>query len=679
MKLADISVVIAVVLALVMMVIPLPSVILDILLALNITLSLTVLLVTMFTQSPLEFSAFPSVLLLLTLFRLALNVSSTRLILLYGHAGEIIDAFGDFVVGGDMVVGFIIFLILVVIQFVVITKGAERVAEVAARFTLDAMPGKQMSIDADLNSGLITEDEARQRRVDVQREADFYGAMDGASKFVKGDAVAGIIITILNLLGGIGVGYLRMGLTVQQSLQTFALLTVGDGLVSQIPSLMVSTATGIIVTRAASDSNMGADITTQLTARPGVFTIAGGLLFGFSLVPGLPTRPFFILALASLLIGFRGRRRETVQQQATLQAEQMAAAQAQEGRAESVVNLLAVDPLEIELGFGLIALADAAQGSELSERINMIRRQFVLDLGFIVPIIRIRDNIQLQPNTYVVKVKGVPVGEGELMLDHLMAMNPGSATANIAGIATKEPAFGLPAWWIREEERERAEILGYTVVDPATVLATHLTELIRAYAPDLLGRQQVQQLLDHVGEYAPAVVEEVVPDLLTVGQVQKVLGNLLREGVPIRDMVTILETLGDYAPLTKDVDLLTEYVRQALGRVIVRQYVEPGQALQVLTLEPELEQLILDSVQRTEGGNYLNLEPSILESILNSVGKEATRLVNMGQTPVVLTAPLVRLYFKRLTERAFDRLVVLSYNELDPAQEVRSVGVVKIT
>lgn len=677
MKLADISVVVAVILAVLMMVIPLPAWLLDILLALNITLSLTVLLVTMFTQGPLEFSIFPSLLLLLTLFRLALNVSSTRLILLQGNAGEIIEAFGNFVVGGDMIVGLVVFLILIVIQFVVITKGAERVAEVAARFTLDAMPGKQMSIDADLNAGLLTDDEARRRRKEIQQEADFFGAMDGASKFVKGDAIAGIIITLLNLIGGFAIGTFRMQLPAAQAIQEFSLLTVGDGLVSQIPALMISTATGILVTRSATESNMGAAVVAQLFASPDVFSISGVVLLGLGLVPGLPLIPFATLAGASFFLAGRGRQRNAGER-SLREAEQERASLATRSETESAASLLAVDPLEIELGFGLIALADAAQGSELSERINMIRRQFALDLGFLVPTIRIRDNIQLKPTTYLVKVKGVPVGQGDLLLDHLLAMNPGSAVESIAGVATTEPAFGLPAWWIRESERERAELLGYTVVDPATVMATHLTELIRQYAPELLGRQEVQQLLDGVREYAPAVLDEVVPAVLSIGQVQKVLANLLHEGVPIRDMVTILETLGDYGAVTKDVDLLTEYVRQSLGRVIVRQHVEPGEPLQVITLQMELEQMILDSVQKTEGGNYINMDPAVLEQVLSSVSKEAMRLTNQGQTPIVLTAPLVRLYFKRLMERAFNRLVVLSYNELEPSQEVQAIGVVRV-
>lgn len=676
MKLADISVVLAVVAAVVMMVIPLPPSVLDILVATNITLALVVLMVTMFSREPLEFSIFPSLLLLLTLFRLALNVSSTRLILLQGNPGQIIQAFGNFVVGGDMIVGFIIFLILVVIQFVVITKGAERVAEVAARFTLDAMPGKQMSIDADLNAGLLTEEEARKRRRKVQLEADFYGAMDGASKFVKGDAVAGIIITVINLIGGLLIGMIRLGQPAAEALQSYSLLTVGDGLVSQIPALLISTATGIIVTRAASDTNMGADVLSQLFAQPRVLLLSGGVLFFLGLVPGLPTVPFFVLAGLTMFLGssrLRQRPAELSPSENSVQAEVAAAT-----RAENVVNLLAVDPLEIELGFGLIALADAAAGSELSERINMIRRQFALDLGFVVPVIRIRDNIQLKPSTYLIKVKGVPVGQGDLLLDHLLAMNPGSASGSIGGVATTEPAFGLPAWWIRESERERAELLGYTVVDPATVLATHLTELVRAHAPELLGRQEVQQLLDNLKDRNPTLVDEVIPTLLTVGQLQKVLGNLLRENVPIRDLVTILETLGDYATATKDSDLLTEYARQALGRVIVRQYVEAGEAMRVLTLQPELEQTIMDSIQRTEGGNFLNLDPTLLERVFTSLGKEAARLTNSGQTPIVLTAPVVRLYFKRLTERVLGRLVVLSYNELDPAQEVQSVGMVRM-
>jgi flagellar biosynthesis protein FlhA len=548
---------------------------------------------------------------------------------------------------------------------------------VAARFTLDAMTGKQMSIDADLNAGMLTEEEARKRRRKIQLEADFYGAMDGASKFVKGDAVAGIIITVINLLGGILIGMVRMGQPVAEAVNTFSLLTIGDGLVSQIPALLISTATGIVVTRAASDSNLGADVIGQLFAQPEVLFISGGALVFLGLIPGLPMIPFLTLALFSLILARSRSRQHVLQQSAESQAAEVEAAATT--RTENVTGLLAVDPLEIELGFGLIALADTTAGNELSDRINLIRRQFALDLGFVVPIIRIRDNIQLKPNTYLIKIKGVAVGQGDLLLDHLLAMNPGGAVGAIGGLATTEPAFGLPAWWIREGEREKAEMMGYTVVDPATVLATHLTELIRSHAPELLGRQEVQQLLDNLRERAPAVVDEVIPSLLSIGQLQRVLGNLLRENVPIRDLVTILETMGDYASATKDIDLLTEYARQSLGRLIVRQYVEPGEALRVLTLQPELEQLIMDSIQRTEGGNFLNLDPSVLERLFASVGKEAGRLQSGGHTPIVLTAPVVRLYFKRLTERVLPQLVVLSYNELDPAQEVQSVGMVRIS
>lgn len=677
MKNADIFVVLLVVGVVVMMIIPLPTFLLDILLSLNITLSLTILMATMYNKEALQFSIFPSLLLLTTLFRLALNISSTRLILLHGDAGEVIRAFGNFVVGGEPVVGFIIFLILVIIQFLVITKGAERVAEVAARFTLDAMPGKQMAIDADLNSGLITEEEARIRRKNIQREADFYGAMDGASKFVKGDAIAGIIINVINILAGFVIGVVRLHMPWQQALNTYTLLTVGDGLVSQIPALLISTATGIIVTRAASDSDMGQDLVRQIFGNPRVLLIASGVLVFFGLVPSLPKIPFFLLAGLFGYVGYTMRK--TVRQAAAAEGVQDQAEGLDKMRKpENVLSMLQIDPIGFEFGYGLFPLADNSQGGDLLDRVIMIRRQIALELGLVVPVIRLRDNIQLRPNQYVIKIKGIEVAGGELMLNHYLAMNPGFVEEPVEGIPTTEPAFGLPAWWIPEGERENAELKGYTVVDPPSVVATHLSETLKKHAHELLGRQEVQALLDNLKQSYPAVVEELTPKLLSLGEIQKVLANLLKEGVSIRDLLTICETLADYATLTKDPDILTEYVRQALARAITKQYVTAGNPLYVLQLDPGLEKMVLESVRQADRGSYLAMDPVRIQQILAAVDAEIGRFGQYGQTPVVLTSPMVRVYFKRLTERAIPALAVLSYNELLPNVEVKTLGMVKL-
>ena len=591
LKHSDIVLAGAVVLVIVMMIIPLPTALLDILFAFNITVSLTVLLVALYTLEPLDFSVFPSLLLVTTLFRLALNVSSTRLILLQGYAGQIIESFGNFVVGGNYIVGMVIFLILVVIQFVVITNGAGRVAEVAARFTLDAMPGKQMSIDADLNAGLINDEEARRRRRMIEKEADFYGAMDGASKFVKGDAIAGIIITLINILGGIAVGSFMLGLSLQESAQRFALLTVGDGLVSQIPALLISTATGIVVTRAASESNLGEDLTRQILAQPRSLGIASGVLFAFGLVPGLPTVPFFILSVLSGAAAYavsRAMRAEEARRQAAEAARRQQAASQESVKPGDLVDALAVEPLELEIGYGLIPLVDRGQGGDLLDRITMVRRRIATELGLLVSPIRIRDNLELGPNEYVVKVRGNAVARAEIFPDRFLAMDSGMVTEKVEGIETKEPAFGLPAVWVSEADRDRAELAGYTVVDPSSVTTTHLAEIIKRYAPELLGRQDTKNTIDSLKESAPAVVDEVIPDVLTVGEVQKVLQNLLRERVPIRDMITILETLGDYGKSTRNVDVLSEYCRQALARTICRQYQDEEGMINVITVSPSL-------------------------------------------------------------------------------------------
>lgn len=664
--------VVIIVLILVMLFIPLPSAFLDILLTLNITLSFLILMLTMNVRSALEFSVFPSLLLVTTLFRLALNVSSTRLILLHANAGKVIAAFGNFVAGSNPVVGFIIFLLLTIINFLVITKGAERVAEVAARFTLDAMPGKQMSIDADLNTGLINEEQARARRREIEREADFYGAMDGASKFVKGDAIAGIIIVIIDLIGGFIIGALQRGMNLMEALNRYALLTVGDGLVSQIPALLISTATGILVTRSASEADMGTDVTGQMLAYPKILGIAAAVIGLFGLVPGLPTIPFLTIAG---LMGVMARMLNRDQQRKAAMEKEAVPAEEEAGyRPENVLSLLAVDPMELEIGYSLIPLVDKAQGGDLFERVSMIRRQVALELGIILPPIRIRDNMQLAPNQYVIKIKGVEVGGGELMPSHYLAMDAGGVTEKVEGISTREPAFGLPAVWISENQRERAEMAGYTVVDAPSVLATHLTEIIKNYAHELLGRQEVQSMINHLRNDYPVVVEELVPGLMTIGEIQKVLARLLKEGIPLRNLVTILETLADYAPVTKDPVVLTEYVRAALARQITKMLSPDGKRLYVLTLAPRVEAEFLAA--QGEGGEPRPLEPAWLNSFYDSLGKEIRRVMEQGYNPVLLVAPAIRAYVRSVVERLFPKTAVISYQEVLPEVEVHSLGMV---
>ncbi|HYE84004.1 MAG TPA: flagellar biosynthesis protein FlhA [Clostridia bacterium] len=666
---------IAIMAVIMLIIIPLPTFMVDILLTLNISLSLVIFLLSMYIKEPLQFSIFPTMLLITTLYRLSLNFSTTRLILGKGYAGEVVDAFGNFVTGSNPIVGFIMFLILIVVQFMVITKGSERVAEVSARFTLDAMPGKQMAIDADLNSGLINELEAKERRRKIQREADFYGAMDGASKFVKGDAIAGIIITVINITGGFIIGMLQMDLGFAEALSKFTILTIGDGLVSQIPALFISIAAGMVVTRAASESDLGNDIISQLLAEPRVLYIAAGALLILAFT-GLPPAPNIILALFLSFMGFTLQR--TIK---NAEKDQEAKAQDIEveeiRKPENVMTLLQVDPIELEFGYGIIPLADASQGGDLLDRVVMIRRQCALDLGMIVPVIRLRDNIQLKPNEYIIKIKGIEIASGELMFDNFLAMDPGTADGELEGIKTTEPAFGLPAVWINESQKERAEMMGYTVVDPPSIIATHLTEIIKNHAFELLGRQDVQKLVDNIRDSYPALVDEVIPKMLGIGDVQKVLANLLKEGVSIRDMVTIIETLADYAPMTKDSDMLTEYVRQSMKRNITKRFIFDRQA-KVITLDAGLEQIIMDSVQQTEYGSYLNLEPNAAQRIISNLLKEVQKLASIGEQPIILASPVVRLYFKRMTEQVAPGLVVLSYNELDPSVEVQSVGVVSI-
>lgn len=655
-------------------ILPLPDYMLDFLLSINIILAAIILLNTVYLKEPLQLSIFPSLLVITTALRLVLNLTALRLILGNGEAGRVIAGFGTFVGGGNLVIGFIVFLVIMIVNFLVITRGSERVAEVAARFTLDAMPGKQMAIDADLNSGLINDVEAKERRKKIQREADFYGAMDGASKFVKNDAIAGILIFVVNIVGGIIMGMVIRGDDISTALSTYAILSIGDGLVSIIPALMISMATSFIVTRAASDSDISQDLLKQLFANPTVLYLASilSLVLAFFLSPV----PFLLLSATLAFVAYNTTKR---QKEALKQEEvKVEESEVEEIRKpENVVSLLQVDPIELEFGYGVIPLADVNQGGDLLDRVVMIRRQLALELGMIVPIIRLRDNIQLSPNEYQIKIKGVEVARGDLMLDHFMAMNPGLVEEELDGIKTTEPAFGLPALWVGENLRDKAEMLGYTVVDPPSIIATHLTEIIKKYAHELTGRQEVQVLLDNIKQNYPVIVDELIPKLMSVGETQKILANLLKEGVSIRDMVTILETLADYAPVTHDPDMLTEYVRQALGRAISKKFFIESKS-NVITLDPKLEQVIMESVHKTETGSYLTLEPSITNTVLNSLSKQVQKLVQLGQQPIVLASPVVRLYFKKLADQILPGLVVLSYNELDPNLEIQSIGVISI-
>ena len=674
----DLSVLASVILIVAMLIIPFPGWLLSVLIIINISLALLVLLISMNMNEPLQFSIFPSLLLLLTLFRLGLNVSTTRSILSKGEAGGVVETFGTFVVGGNVLVGLVVFVILIVIQFIVITKGSERVSEVAARFTLDAMPGKQMSIDADLNAGMISEQDARIRREKVGREADFYGAMDGASKFVKGDAIAGIVIVMINLIMGIIIGMTQMGLPIADAATKFSLLTVGDGIVSQIPALLISTATGIVVTRAASEGNLGQDIMNQLLAYPVMLYVAASTIFllgVFTPISFLVTVPIAAaLALGGYMVSRTPKEDESDQMELEeeMEHEEMKSP-------ESVVNLLNVDPIEFEFGYGLIPLADSNQGGDLLDRIVMIRRQLAIEMGLVIPVVRIRDNIQLQPNEYRLKIKGNEMAKGELLLDHYLAMSPGIDDGSVEGIDTIEPSFGLPAKWISEEMKEQAEIFGYTVVDPPSVVSTHLTEIIKTNAHDLLGRQETKQLIDHLKESYPILVEEVTPNPLSIGEIQKVLAKLLKEHVSIRNLPVIFETLADYGKMSSDTDLLAEYVRQALARQITSQYAGGDAMLKVVTVSGKVEKKIADSIQQTEHGNFLSLDPGDSQEILESVASQVEQVSLMEESPVILCSPAVRMYVRQMTERYFPHVPILSYNELEANVEVQSLGVVNIS
>ncbi|MCK4388861.1 MAG: flagellar biosynthesis protein FlhA [Desulfobacterales bacterium] len=678
---SDLMMVVGVIAILMVMVVPLPPFLLDFLLALNITFSIIIIVMGMYTVTPLDFSIFPSVLLVATLFRLSLNVASTRLILLHGNegalaAGKVIKSFGSFVVGGDYVVGLVIFVILVIINFVVITKGSGRIAEVAARFTLDAMPGKQMSIDADLNAGLIDESGARQRRDIIAKEAEFYGAMDGASKFVRGDAIAGIIITFINIIGGFVIGVLQKKMPIATAAQNYTLLTVGDGLVTQIPALIISTAAGIVVSRAASESSMGVEFGKQLLAYPRASYIGSVVIFLFGLIPGLPHIPFIVLGLVvGGSVYFIDRKRRGL---AVAEALKEAGRDKSEEGAEPVEHLLTLDPMELEVGYAIIPLVDRAQNGEILDRIRSIRRQFALEKGMIIPPIHIRDNLNLKPSEYRILIKGVEIGRYELMPNHLMAMDPGDVAKKLDGIPTREPAFDLPAIWIPENKQEEAKFAGYTVVENTAIMATHLTETIRSYADQLLGRQEVQNLLDNLAKTYPKAVEELTPSLLSLGGIQKVLQNLLREGVSIRDMLTIVETLADFAPVTKDPDVLTEYVRQKLARAIVNSHIAKDGMLPVITVEQDVEDVLLNSIKHTEHGSYLSVEPNVATSIANSVSKQIENVMTTDFQPVLLCSPAIRRHFRKMVEQFAPSIMVFSHSELPNNIRFKSLGKVNL-
>ncbi len=670
----DLALAVGVIAILLILFVPVPTIVIDILLTVNISISVVVMLSTIYLQRPTEFSVFPALLLMLTFFRLSLNVATTRLILSQGDGGNVIDAFGGFVTAGSLPVGIVIFSILVIIQFVVITKGATRISEVAARFTLDAMPGKQMGVDSDLNAGLLTEQEARTRRRSIEKEADFYGAMDGATKFVRGDAIAGLIITLINIAVGLVVGVWMLGLPVGESAELYTRLTIGDGLVSQVPSLIISLSAGLVVTRTVSDDNLGQDLASQLTQQPRALGATAAVMGVFAILPGMPTAPFMIAGLFLAGLTFVSSQMLVRKEALALETAQEAEIAAEEPPKERTEDLLTVDPLKIELGYGLITMADPGQGGDLLTRIQVIRQQTATKMGFIVPVVRIVDNMRLRPNEYQVKLREAVIASYELMPDHFLAMNPGLVEEEIEGYPTQEPAFGLQAVWVPGRDRDKAERLGYTIVEPSAVVATHITELIMAHAEELLTREDVQVLVNHLKEVSPTVVDELIPALLTAGEVQKVLHNLLRERVSIRNLEMVMETLCDYAPRTKDTEVLTEYARHALAREICGAFADEDGVLRVVTLAPELEQEILNAVNTSQTGDYIPVPPERADAISERCATSLQPLVVSGQDPVVLTSAPVRRYFRRIVERRIPKVVVLSYNEMDPAVTLESVG-----
>jgi len=673
----DVGISVGIIGILMVMIIPLPTAILDVLLAMNISLSILIILVTIYVVKPLDFSAFPSLLLLTTLFRLALNIASTRLILLNGHtglsaAGRVIKGFGSFVVGGNPTVGMVVFVILVVINFVVITKGSGRIAEVAARFTLDAMPGKQMAIDADMNAGLIDEDAARKRRSEISREAEFYGAMDGASKFVRGDAIAGILITIINIVGGLIIGVLQKGLDISTAVQNYTILTIGDGLVSQIPALIISTGAGILVTRASSEGeNIGTELSRQLGFQPRALMIASAIILLFSFTPGMPAIPFMILA-ALLFFFSKAMAKQKIKN--IIEKVEPAKEAKPELTHEEIERLLPLDPLELEIGYGIIPVVDNKGQGNLLDRIRALRKQFATEMGLIMPSLHIRDNLELKPSEYTFCIKGNEVARGELMTDHLLAIDPGDARGKIEGIKTKDPAFGLPAIWISPDKKAAAELAEYTVVEPASILTTHLSEVVRQYGYEFLGRQEIQRLLDNVSKASPKVVDELVPGLLSLGSIQKVLQNLMREQVSIRDLLSIIETLADYAPMTKDTDILTEYVRQKLARSITKPYLMGKKTLKVLNLKPSVEDMIARGINQTDYGAYLALGPKEARKIVDQVKKGVDGITVKIEQPVILCSTAIRRHLKKLCDSFHVQVAVFSHNEIPGGLEIQSLG-----
>ena len=673
-RLMDYGVALYLVAAIMMLLIPMDKLLMDILLSVDMAIAFAVLFTAMFSKEVLDMSYFPTILLFTTIFRIALNVSSTRLSLTTGDPGKVIQVFGQFVGGGNLVIGVIIYIIILIVQLIVINKGSERVAEVTARFTLDAMPGKQMAIDADLNTGAIDDAEAKRRRNKLQEEASFFGSMDGASKYVKGDT-AGLIITVINIVGGLIMGIVAAGMSLQDAMQHYTILTIGDGLVGAIPSLMISMATGILVTKGAHEADFGRELIGQVFGVTKSMYLVGGVLTGLGIFTPLPTITYvglgvvFIIAARVSQQAVEESKIEEMVQEDEVQAEAVR-------KPENVNTLLQVDPIELEFGYGIIPLADVNQGGDLLDRVVMIRRQIALELGTVVPIIRLRDNIQLNPNQYIIKIKGIQISEGEILFDHYMAMNPGSVEEEITGIPTFELSFHLPAIWITESQRERAESYGYTVVHPPSILATHLTEVIREHIAELLTRQDVQNLVNNLKEGNQALADELVPKLMSLGEIEKVLQNLLREGISIRDLVTIFETLADYAPSTHDTDVLTEYVRQSLKRAISTKYFSTEETTSVVTLDPKLEQQIMDSVKQTENGAYLTMDPEKTKQIIHSTEVETKKLEDAVKPMIVMTSPIVRMYFKKMTQDYFKDLVVVSYNEVEPQIELQSVGMI---
>ena len=677
MKKADAGIALYLLAAVIFFIIPIPSILLDIMLALNLAIALIVLMNALFVKEVLDMSFFPTLLLFTTIFRISLNVSSTRLILSTGDPGNVVRTFGEFVGGNNIIIGAIVFIVLILIQFIVINKGSERVAEVTARFTLDAMPGKQMAIDADLNTGIINEKQARERREKIQQESSFFGSMDGATKYVKGDATAGLIITVINLAGGTVMGAMNQGMEVTDALSEYGILTIGDGLVSQIPSLLISLATGILVTKASKEADFGGALVKQLFGIPKVLYIVGAVLIFLGITTPLQWWLFVALGITFIVCGRMVEKNIGIEEiEEEVDSEEVAANRMRPQ--ENVREIMRVDPIELEFGYGIIPLADVNQGGDLLDRVVMIRRQIALELGMIVPVIRLRDNIQLNPNQYIIKIKGVQVTEGEILFDHYMAMNPGFVEEEITGIPTFEPSFHLPAIWITESQRERAESLGYTVVDPPSIIATHLTEVVKSHVAELLSRQDVQDLINNIKENYSVLIDELIPKRLGIVEIQKVLQNLLREGISIRDLPTIFESLADHAATTRDTDVLTEYARQSLKRAISGKYFPANEVTSVITLDPKAEQEIMASVKQTEQGAYLTLDPEKTRSIMASVEEEVTKLENMGRNAIIVTSPIVRMYFKKLTEDYFKDLIVVSYNEIESNIELQSVGMVSI-